>query len=327
VADPPVRPAGKALPPPQPPAAEGPPDPAPEKAARPPAKPAQDSGGFPWLPLAVFGAVSVPLFLGLMVVLRRKEPKRRRPEEADAEPAAPGAANSADLCESPRGRRGPHGSENTDICESPGPARQRQRPGDEPADALPADGEVELLPPYFEARAVFNFRPNRLFRVYVLPDRLLFLDVEPQGAGAHLAWMVPLVAVGMLFGLIGGLIAWYLLKSLAPRSVPNGRDLDDLDADELIARARYSQGCFQAAPGELSEVRLEPPSFWHSLWWAGSRYAGVVYLRHCERGRYTLQVLGLEDMKLAAEMLPELLGRRMEVNAVFSRRLWQFVRR
>ena len=323
-ADPPARPAA------QPPAAEKPPDPEPERAARRPTKPAPDGGGFPWLPLVAFGAVSVPLFLGLMVVLRRKEPARREPEEdeeAGAGPAAGGEPASTNLCESPRARRVPDRSENTDICVSPGRARRRPGPGDEPEEVLPADGEAEPLPPCFEARAVFNFRPNRLLRVYVLPDRLLFFDVDPGGAGARLAWMIPLVAVGILFGLIGGVIAWYLLKSLAAPPVPRDRHLDDLGADELISRARFTQGCFQAAPGELSEVRLEPPSFWHSLWWAGSRYAGVLYLRHRERGRYALQVLGLEDMKLAAETLPELLGRRVRVNAVFSRRRWQFVRR
>jgi hypothetical protein len=325
-ADPPARPAGKAPPAAQPPAAEKAPDPAPEEAARRPAKPAEDGGGFPWLPLVAFAAVSGPLFLGLMVVLRRKEPARRPPddgEDADHESTAGGAATSTDLCESPRVRRKPVTSQNTDICHSPGPARPRQRPDEDLEEVLPADSEAEQ-PPYFEARAVFNFRPNRLLRVYVLRDRLLFFDVDPPGAGAHLAWIIP---VGLLFGLIGGLIAWYVLKHLTPQPVPQGRDLDDLSPDELITRARCSHGCFQATPRELSEVRLEPPSFWHSLWWAGSRYAGVLYLRHPTHGRYTLQVLGLEDMKLVAEALPELLGRRMEVNAVFSRQLWQFVRR
>jgi hypothetical protein len=325
--EPPARPAGKAPPAAQPPAAERPPDPAPEEPVRRPAKPSPDEGGFPWLPLVAFAAVSGPLFLGLMVVLRRKEPTRRRladDEETPDEPAAVGAAGSTDLCAAPRARRAARGSENTDICNSPSPARRQERSDDDLEEVLPAVDEVEVLPSYFEARAVFNFRPNRLLRVYVLRDRLLFFDVDAPGAGAHLAWIIP---VGLMFGLVGGLIAWFILKHLATKPVPQGRDLDDLGADELITRAKCSHGCFQAAPGELSEVRLEPPSFWHSLWWAGSRYAGVLYLRHGTYGRYALQVLGLEDMKLVAEALPNLLGRRMEVNAVFSRQLWQFVRR
>jgi len=322
-------PVEKAQPLPKPPVEEEPPAPVPEKAAaRPPALPDEEDGGFPWLTVAVFAAVTVPLFLGLTLVLRRREPPPPRDDEdVEATDEAPtrAAASSTDLCESPQGLGRPRTRDATGICESPGSEHGRdaeRREADRAAEAM-SDGP----PRYFEARAVFNFRPNRLLRVYVLRDRLLFLDAEPEADVARIARTIPLVAGGALFGLVGGLIAWYLLKSLNQRPAAHRCDLDDLDTEELIARATYANGCFAAAPDDLSEVRLEAPSFWHSLWWGCFQYAGLLRLRHREFGQYTLQITEVMGMRLAAERLPQLLGGEMEVNAVFCRRLWQFVRK
>ena len=35
-------------------------------------------------------------------------------------------------------------------------------------------------PPYFHARAVYALKPNRFYRVYVLPEMLLFLDAGSE---------------------------------------------------------------------------------------------------------------------------------------------------
>jgi hypothetical protein len=316
-AEPPVRPAHKA-----PPAAEEPaaPDPA---AAVPAPAPAQGEDGFPWLILGVFVAVSASLFLGLTLVLRRTEPTRPAPldpTEEGAKPPGPDGDDSTDVSDSPRARGVAEGPDEGGICarQAAGP----HLPAPEPAEVAPAG-----RPPYFVARAVFNFRRNRLFRVYVLRDRLLFIDVEPEYDPSQLAWAVPVIVVGMLFGLIGGLFACYLFRNLKKRTPPHVLDLDGLDAEELIGRAAYSKGCFAATRRQLSEVRLEAPTMAHTMWWAGLRCAGLLHLRHRKHGPYTLQVLEQDGMQVAVELLPQLLGRRVEVNVVFSRSQWRYVRR
>ena len=60
----------------------------PAEAQAPPAAPADSTSGgddFPWLPLAVFGVVSVSFFAGAMLFLRLRDSARRKQEEDDAD--------------------------------------------------------------------------------------------------------------------------------------------------------------------------------------------------------------------------------------------------
>ncbi len=134
-----------------------------------------------------------------------------------------------------------------------------------------------------------------------------------------------MVAAGLLFGLIGGLVAWSIIKSLNQRPTGRRYELDSLDAEELTARATCEKGSFPAEPDDLSEVRLEVPSHWHCLWWANHHCPGLLRLRHREHGSYTLQFLDPMGMKLAFETLPQLLGRRVDVRVWYSQQLGRFV--
>jgi hypothetical protein len=311
----PARPDEKAAPP----AEAAPRDAAPEKAAPAPANPAADDGGFPWMPMAVFSLVSLSFFVGATLVMKRKEPPRRkRPKDKKSEedePAA-GAKEATATGESPKGKRRKREADAEGIC-TPDAADSRRQRDDKPAEVPPAEdqAEPEAPPRYFRAQALYNFSFNRQLRVYVVRDRVLFIEDQAAG-GMEASTVVPLVAVGVLFGLIGGLVVWYILKSQNSRPAPRHNELDELDADELIARAKYTKGCFRARPRDLSEVRLQPPSPWHSLWWATTNCAGVLSLRHRDRGRMTLQLQDYEDVEAATELL----GREMEVDPAFRKR-------
>jgi len=121
-----TRPADKA---PQPPAAKDTAAAPPQKSDAPPtAQPAGKEGDFPWVPLAVFVLVSVPVAVILLIVTRPREPARRRTPEGGKAGAGSRRAAAAD----------------SGIRRSADVKRRRRR-SDNPAEVLPVD-EVEVLP-------------------------------------------------------------------------------------------------------------------------------------------------------------------------------------
>jgi hypothetical protein len=143
-------------------------------------------------------------------------------------------------------------------------------------------------PPFFDASRLAFWHPDE-YRIYVLPEELLFLRTAAYGPGA----------------------AWLRLR---PRQ--EGR-LHKADLDELRWLASRDPGSFVAAVDELADLRLGPPS--------RQRFAPFIYLlepptehqaefrfSHGVHGKYRLALFHPNAEKAYRE-LPRALGNRVAV--------------
>jgi hypothetical protein len=166
------------------------------------------------------------------------------------------------------------------ICTSPVSAvKQRDHSSDPPA--------------YLAVEAHFRFRPNRSYRIYVLPDELLFIQAGPA-AGAQ-------------------------AKNSARQS-----ELDALDLDELQELAERDDLEFRGRLEDGIEACIDAPGWWDRL---SSPGQGWLRVRHPGQGEQRFQFLSVGEMKKAIELLSDTLGDRLDVNAVLDRRAGRFVRR
>lgn len=172
-------------------------------------------------------------------------------------------------------------------------------------------------PPHFHAVAAFGFRPNRVYRIYVLTESLLFAYVGPDKD-------VDAATIGTF--LIGGLIGLMVMNAVnGPREPSEARpdrleDLDDLTLDELRDEHKHN---FEAGPDEFPVARFRPHSFWHAL---NYQDKAILQLRHPTRGSLRLAIPDGRDARLALRELGRVFGGDLSVEAEWSRDRGQFVR-
>jgi len=287
-----------------------------------------------WLPLGIFGCVGVIVFIGCLLAFggKRGDPAiTRRPPGAKKTPPT----LAADLDEEPI----------LDVLDATEVTEEVSHPSTTSSGAIsakpaaPAPGVprlhdarakapavVRTRPPYFHARAVYNFKPNRFYRVYVLPEMLLFLDAGPEtndqftrgigGAGA------------VTGGLLGGLIGQALGAAIDSTRVDGGAErkylLDTADTDELIQLANEGGASFRAELADLGNPRIEPTSIWHTIQHF-SKYVGLLCFHHPDRGNMVLEIPAANDMKTALAELPSVFGDDLAVHVMLDRRSWQYV--
>jgi hypothetical protein len=182
-------------------------------------------------------------------------------------------------------------------------------------------------PPYFHARAVYAFKRNRFYRVYVLPEMLLFLDAGPEtndqctrGIGAAGA-----VTGGILGALIGSAIGSVIDSTRGDTGATRKMLLDTADTAELIQLSGEESASFSVVPADLRDARIEPPSLWHTVQHFGKKYVGLLCFHHRDRGDMTLEIPAANDMQTAVAALPFLFGDDLAVNVVLDRHGWQWV--
>jgi hypothetical protein len=177
---------------------------------------------------------------------------------------------------------------------------------------------LPLQPPYFTVAPISGFLGNhRFYRVYILPDELLILDTGPD-EGRHL------VAVGAaLGGAIGGMIGGAIAEARQSKAESIRRMLDGATFDELQLMAQ-DPGNFRVDTNEVIESSLDPYGFWETL---GARegHAGKLALR-LQDSKLKCRLPAFEDMLRAIRELPQVLGDRLAVNAVWDPRKQRFTR-
>ncbi|HYT88633.1 MAG TPA: hypothetical protein VEL76_07980 [Gemmataceae bacterium] len=197
---------------------------------------------------------------------------------------------------------------------APASARLPSTPPPLPREATP---DLKLAPsgpalPSFLGIAPFTWRPNRLYRVYVLPQELVFLWA---GAGAEAT------AIGAQFGLIGGLMTAAMRRE--PKvQVGEGLDLDTVE--QLLPSHKHN---FRAHLDDLSYVTIDPRSFWLAAMYYQGAHIGVLRFRHRKQGKMSLCLSNYEDMKIALETVPAALGDLVTVNVEWSDYKGRFVRK
>jgi len=171
-------------------------------------------------------------------------------------------------------------------------------------------------PPFFHAKACFTWSPNRNYRVFLDPDELLLVEAGANGSQTQ--------AYAAAHGLLGALIGAWIASRQKKKAAQLRARLDGLSVDGLRERAE-EQGNLRVPVADFSEVRIEPPSFWHGVKYSNSTHAGIIYCQ-VHGKKYTLELPTVEDMKIAVAALPKLLP-DVVVNAVWSVTKYKFVKK
>jgi hypothetical protein len=165
-------------------------------------------------------------------------------------------------------------------------------------------------PRSFEAVLVLTWKPNRLYRVYALPGELVVIYV---GSGEELT-----TALAHSFGLIGGLVAG-ALRGLRKSPPDEWRDWTRID--QIVAEHKHS---FRTPVAELSNIRIEASSVRSTLS-IGPHVGMLLFTHNNSKMRFCFRKI--EDMKVAVESVPAVLGHQVAVNAEWDDRKQSFVKK
>lgn len=174
-------------------------------------------------------------------------------------------------------------------------------------------------PIFFHARATYALKSNQYYRVYLKPPDLLFMQAGPGPAG-HVATGAAIHG-GAIGGLVGGLIAHRMQKKTETRL----KKLDDADWDGLLAMIEENKKNFQEDVSDVVEASIDPKSIWHQIAYSSPNHVGLLRIRFRDRGKMKLEFLAIEDMRLAVEQLPGILGEALTVNVVWNEAKKRFV--
>jgi hypothetical protein len=153
--------------------------------------------------------------------------------------------------------------------------------------------------PYFHALAVFHCKRNRLYRIYIRADELLFIWAGSGLTGKSLHGIVGAghAAGGVLGGLLGVLIAKVLDRKHAARK-------GVLDATPLEQLIDDHPKNWRVPLNEFDEVRIRPRSWLFT----DHEHQAILQLRHRFLGKYRLGIASLADLQVARTELPRVFG-------------------
>lgn len=156
----------------------------------------------------------------------------------------------------------------------------------------------------FNARAVFTWKLDRLYRVYVSTDELLFIRIGGQGG----------VQEGILGGLHGNAIGILFVpiimlftKLFEKKRRAKIETADKKDPRSLVYTHKHN---FRATLTDFEDASIEPPSRLAVHGFHAGRWKFT--LRN--KGKMNLQFETLHDMNVALEVLPKLLGASLKIN-------------
>jgi hypothetical protein len=258
-----------------------------------------------WLLAILFTGGSILIALPLALMFNRKEKppaeeprrKKKRPDEPRGEATdteeTPAAAPTA-----------------TDLAAAFSTAPAQARPL-MPFPAPAAARDPGMLISYFCCRA------NRPYRVYLMPDKLLFIEAGP-GDGKQWADGGQATA-GVVGGLLGGLVANECHEQTKARE----RALDRATPEDLQALIDGTRN-FRIHADEVTEVAIDAPGWMESL---SGDVMGHLRVIDPRRGKLTFALVTIEDMQKAIDLLPGVLGESLSVNVVLDRKSWRYVRK
>jgi 4-amino-4-deoxy-L-arabinose transferase-like glycosyltransferase len=163
----------------------------------------------------------------------------------------------------------------------------------------------------FNARAVFTWKSDRQYRVYVEGEQLYFVRTGGQAMGHVMAHQ---------FGLIGALI-WLLLRKRQEKKAAEAmRELDAMHPSQVVGQHKHS---FQVHASEITEQSLEPPSWYQPRGPCAARWRFVV------RGtdRMVLELPTKDDVDAALRLLSPTMRAALRIEIDWNPAKGKFVRR
>lgn len=175
--------------------------------------------------------------------------------------------------------------------------------------------------PYFHAKAAFACKANRLYRIYVRRQELVFIWAGKCGEGlagvramsrAHsrMPWFMPGFAIeGMLYSLLGKGMEKFMDPTETNRS--RGQKLDRTPLAHLIPDHSAN---LRAPTGGFEEVRIGARSDRHAHAYGDHGHQALLHIRHRRFGKLRLGLCSIEDVHAAMDLLPKVLGTRYRVD-------------
>ena len=159
---------------------------------------------------------------------------------------------------------------------------------------------------YFHALACFFCKRNRLYRIFIRPDELVFIWAGNGSEGLAGARAVAARGGG------GALIGNALESALNPAKKNHSRlqVLDHTTIDQLIRDHRENIRTFIA---DFEKVRIRPRSDHHARAFSDHGHQERLFLRHRTLGKYRLGLASLHDTQVAFKELPRVFGDRCHV--------------
>jgi len=175
--------------------------------------------------------------------------------------------------------------------------------------STPADGAL----PFFSACKFTLLSKDRAnFRLYITGTDLLVLKLDPP----------PFRERRVMAQVIGGATSGAASRLLQGVILGDQRQAEPRDregmlgvADEVTLRqyAEAWKGSFAADPGDVSHLRIGPASWWRRFL-SGIEHEGILTLQHRWKGKVTLGLPSLTDVRRAVGELPRLFGEVVEIN-------------
>jgi hypothetical protein len=174
---------------------------------------------------------------------------------------------------------------------------------------------------HFLATVPFSFEDTQVYRVYVLPGEFVFVHVGEVYRPAR-----SLTAqFARPFGLLGALIAQPIIsgkgKKLQKKIQMRLEQLDAATFQNIVADRKQN---FRLPTSEMSDVRLNMPSFWdrmtHEL-----HLDGIVRFLHATEGKMCLCIQSVNDLTTAYDLLPVAIPGNVAINIEWSERKKRFV--
>jgi hypothetical protein len=159
----------------------------------------------------------------------------------------------------------------------------------------------------FNARLHFTWKGDHLFRVYPKGATLYFIRV---GASKQQR-----AVIGAQFGLLGALLVYFANKRAKKKTEQTLNAIAGTDPQELMGSHKLN---FMLPISQVASAEITAGSFW-----SGSRIGRfrIVDMTGKKRG---LAFEDVDNMKLAVEKLPPVLGKRLVVNAEWDERKQKF---
>ena len=160
---------------------------------------------------------------------------------------------------------------------------------------------MENTDTYFHALACFFCQSNRLYRIFIHSDELVFI-----WAGNGSEGLAGARAVAARGG-VGALLGKALESALDPAKKNHTRleVLDHTPLDQLISDHPKN---IRASIADIEQVRIRRRSDDHARTFSDHGHQARLFLRHRTFGKFRLGIASVHDTQIAFKELPRILG-------------------
>jgi hypothetical protein len=178
-----------------------------------------------------------------------------------------------------------------------------------PAPVLGYAGPTVPQRPAFNARRTWTWKGDHLFRVYLTGNRVYFVRIG--GGKTH-----ETVALTQ-FGLLGGLVAWYLSKQRKKKEARTVLRNEEKPIDQLMAEHKLNHAY---AASDLADVAVDAGGVW-----TGRRVTWTFRVPG-EKRPVSCVLEKPEDVESAVNRLPHLFP-AMRIGVVYDEKRHRWVKR